>query len=736
MFSRLIIILCFAWALTGCGGGDDSEPEPGSNNRPVARISAASEVNTGSIIELDGRNSSDADGHSLTYAWILSSKPSGSSAALSSSSSSIVRFTADIDGSYTVSLIVNDGTANSIQTNHNVTATTKPNNVPSITSFDSDPSEVALNDTVTFNWEVVDADNEPLNCQIDIIGDASALIPITNCHEINSYQASYAEIGSFSPRLYVSDPHNGQDTATSSVIVTGDIVLSITAPNEEAVVDHQFDVKASLSTVYDIATITASIVGESISETMQLSCDTCTNTFIATLDMAGLDPGTYSIKVTVVDVKGTTATTYRRIIFDSPSELTVISPLDGDVVQTSVLLFATCLDDVASCSITAHIGNTLLAEGESEINTMVDLTDFDGSQQTIKFSSKDSLNQTTQVVRQIYIENSGTLSFVTKVDGTVLDINSDKILYFRSDSVSGDHLYIYDRHTEQSTQVAMSQLISLRTSNAFLTPTGAIFVANDLGGNVTSAKVFDWNNNEMVTYDRVNSASSLTVAGNYAIWNGALGGHTLYRKNVVSGEVIEVTKEAGNWRNDVGSNGTVAYWTSTPNYSVKSYANGVTTTLAADEEQWNTYIATDGNAFVYRKHDPCCNNQQYAIFYHDGIDETQLTDFSSNEPSRGSGFAINNGWVAYAKPGNTGQLHVWTQSPQGAHVQRTFFGSTSRLDTLGADGSLIFTYNNRRYYSLSGNDEVDLMSTLGKTWFVDGGWLVTIGNSVYRIDTN
>ena len=62
---------------------------------------------------LNGSGSSDADGDTITYSWSFTTKPSGSTAALSDETSANPTFTADVAGTYVAQLVVNDGAISS-----------------------------------------------------------------------------------------------------------------------------------------------------------------------------------------------------------------------------------------------------------------------------------------------------------------------------------------------------------------------------------------------------------------------------------------------------------------------------------------------------------------------------------------------------------------------------------------------------------------------------------------------
>ncbi|MEZ5651244.1 MAG: PKD domain-containing protein [Burkholderiaceae bacterium] len=97
------------------------------NLAPIAVANgSASAIQTGQSITFSGTQSSDPNGDDLSFQWTLSAKPQGSQVVLSGSDANQVTFTADVAGTYTVSLVVGDGSLQSIAATGHVVVTNPP----------------------------------------------------------------------------------------------------------------------------------------------------------------------------------------------------------------------------------------------------------------------------------------------------------------------------------------------------------------------------------------------------------------------------------------------------------------------------------------------------------------------------------------------------------------------------------------------------------------------------------
>ncbi|MCJ8271626.1 MAG: PKD domain-containing protein, partial [Psychrosphaera sp.] len=136
-----------------------------NNSVPVADVGENRRVNTGVLVTLDASQSSDGDGNTLTYRWIIFAKPTNSTIILSDSRSVRPTFTPDIDGQYAFTLVVND----SIDDSDTVGLTITASNTAPIADAGNDPrihsgNRVTLDgsgsydnegNTVTYAWTML-----------------------------------------------------------------------------------------------------------------------------------------------------------------------------------------------------------------------------------------------------------------------------------------------------------------------------------------------------------------------------------------------------------------------------------------------------------------------------------------------------------------------------------------------------------------------------------------------------
>jgi len=92
------------------------------NGAPTANAGPNQSVSVGALVQLNGSASTDPEDDELNFDWEIASKPAGSTASLDNPASPLPRFTADRSGTYTVSLVVDDGTHTSTVDSVQITA--------------------------------------------------------------------------------------------------------------------------------------------------------------------------------------------------------------------------------------------------------------------------------------------------------------------------------------------------------------------------------------------------------------------------------------------------------------------------------------------------------------------------------------------------------------------------------------------------------------------------------------
>ncbi len=139
---------------------------PSDNTAPLANAGKDRTVSTGVAVVLDGSQSTDADGDELSYKWTLLRSRIGAGLSIVDNTSVNASFTPKVNGTYTIQLVVNDGTVDSQIDTVTITAVTELVNTPPIANagldksafigspvfLDGSKSSDAQGDTLTYLW--------------------------------------------------------------------------------------------------------------------------------------------------------------------------------------------------------------------------------------------------------------------------------------------------------------------------------------------------------------------------------------------------------------------------------------------------------------------------------------------------------------------------------------------------------------------------------------------------------
>ena len=178
----------------------------------------------GSLIQLDGSGSYDPEAAALSYNWTIDALPVGSAAALSDPAIASPTFTADMAGTYSFQLIVNDGGLDSAPDFVQVTAV----NMPPLAYAGPDQA-VTAGDLVNLDGSASsDPDSYPAALSFSWTLSApagSAATLATATAATASFTADIA--GTYTAQLQVSD---GDIVSSDSVVITASSTTGSNSP--------------------------------------------------------------------------------------------------------------------------------------------------------------------------------------------------------------------------------------------------------------------------------------------------------------------------------------------------------------------------------------------------------------------------------------------------------------------------------------------------------------------------
>ncbi len=377
-----------------------------ANQSPVANAGQSMTVPSGTIVSLNGTNSFDPDGDSISHHWTQTAGPSVTISNPTAAGPVLTAPTVQGLTILTFQLTVSDGLVDS-SASVDITVT-KPNQPPVLSSIGD--RTVTVGSTLQFTVSASDLDDDPL---IYSVAPLPANATFDAGTRVFAFTPIVSQVGSFSLTVAVSDGKGGAVSESIRITVTAGLAINITTPTNGATVPAgQLIVRGSITnpsggeiglTVNGVST---AIQQNAFVGLVFVSAETTSLTAIVTSKNG--TSATQTIPITVLTA-APSSTVLHVLPTNGPAPLTSTFSLFGDVEVLQVTLdangdgnvdftgqhltqqsftFAQPGIYVATANATDLQGNQLAA---SALVQVLDQTELDGILQARWLAMKDAL---------------------------------------------------------------------------------------------------------------------------------------------------------------------------------------------------------------------------------------------------------------------------------------------------------------------------------------------------------
>jgi len=754
------LLLTVGALLSACGGGSSSgggtlpSPPTLSNTAPVARIAATTSVPAGTVVSFDGSSSSDAEGSALTYAWTVAA-PAGSTAILSAATTSRPSLTPDTAGTYTLSLVVNDGALNSspATATQTVTAATPPAVIVDKVEPLEGSVQLSLSGTVSgsVTWYV----------DLVLLGNGSSATG--NGITWNTSAVSNAQ------HLVVARIQTGtnafQEVRRTVTVSNSNITLTAAVSGTTGTIN--VDVRAS--STFGITRVSATLDGGIA--TVLTSPNTCSrfctggnDVFRFSVDAATIGSGAHTMVLMANDGSGSARQLSVAVPVSNAPVITLLGPADGVFAYGSIGLAGTATSDKPGVvTVTARLGDVqFLNSNQGNFVGFFDLVGVAPGSYTLTVVATDSSGLASTLQRTIYVTSTAALAysprFALPSGATLIAADGTQVLYSTSEGARVRDLL-------SGNEVTLVNSGSIASATDWQLSGGRAYVQGK-GSDCTMTCIYQWETNGSITnLSSSNSASTNRYDmhpvshGNYVLWCNyqAPGGgsYTLYDVTTRSYRLITPTAAVG--AQGVGNNsydfavvsGVVHFyfWTTTAGtgttsafdiFKWQSDTNGFT--RITNDNKRNIYPKTDGERVAWEQ-SPIGGSATGNI--------TLLTlGLAGGNPATASGVATSNfqlrdnvlAWTETAVTTNSIPQIVTTKAVKASTAIATATLSALTSAQLYATGSGQVVFGELgKIYSWNSNGAATTLrieSTPGSMFVTGGAMIFTMGSSVYRVTLN
>jgi hypothetical protein len=458
----------------------------------------------------------------------------------------------------------------------------------------------------------------------------------------------------------------------------------------------------------------------------------------------GGDGGTAGSGTTAV--VATTPVAAPPVVDAGPPQLTVLEPTAGSVALPTLPVNVTCTDDQPGCVVTVFgpsngSSRPVLASGRNGFAGSIDLTQSFGvaAASDLRIVAEDAAKKSVVVTVPVFVEKPARLMVLTRVPGTILDVDATRIVAIDPTRVD-DRLFLHSRATGAVELITMSPVGSLqRFFTPRLLPNGVVYLPSAGTKMVVPG---------ISTLVGLSDLKSLQVNGAFAVWrDGTSLTHFDSRSATMRGVSPAADDEA------IGADGTFVFRSASAGNLIRDRAGVQVPLTPVTASVERAAPVTDGANVVFRETIPAAagGRPTSAIGFiadtkppvllapHNSGDANLATGSYLWPPRPGASYQVASGWIAYTDFTGASLQQVFTRNPSGQIAQRTQLPATSTIDRLAPNGELMTVsggpLGGTRHFSRPGTQPIEIGTSNGTSYYIDGKWYIALGGTLLSVDT-